>query len=112
MPIFNTEQLTPAQFAAREILGLSGAMFQAIVGNYKSQFDKFWRNPSATPAEVAEACGVNCVKLFVATEALRQAILAIDSEVLPAEYQYNPEVQGGYTVEMENGVPTGRISIP
>lgn len=115
MTIFTTEQLTPAERIAKEIKTLGNLMFSGTVRSYMSQFDKFWRNPEATPQEVAVAYGTDCLKLFMTTEALRQAIVAVDPNALPPEYQ---GAQLPYTFETidniplaEGGVLTGRVII-
>lgn len=82
--------------------------FQFWVMAYRREFDAFWRNPKATPAQMAEAHGVRCLKIFQNSMLTRNFINSVDPNILPPEYQ-SPLSE--YTVEMQNGQPTGRIII-
>lgn len=109
MTIFGSQNtLTPAQQQAEQDGQLFNMTFQAFVMAYKRGFDSFWRNTQYTPQEMAEAWGVEGLKLFTHSEATRQYINTIDPNALSAEYQQPPLT---WQPEMDNGEPTGRVII-
>jgi hypothetical protein len=109
MTIFGSQSnLTPIQQAVEKDAVLFNMTFQGFVLSYKRGFDSFWRNPQFTPQEMAEAWGIQGLRLFMNSGATKDYILAIDSNALTQEYIDPPMT---WQPEMDNGEPTGRIIV-
>ncbi|MFO0389625.1 MAG: hypothetical protein ACK502_07920 [Alphaproteobacteria bacterium] len=106
--LFPTAQTSTAEQEAAQQIQRINITFQYWVMAYRKEFDAFWRNPKFTPAQMAEAHGTQCLKIFQNSALTRNYINSIDPNVLPPNYQ---EPLLPYTVEMEDGEPTGRIII-
>lgn len=110
MTLFNTSlPLTVPQQISRQILFLSGQSFEALVLAYKARYNDFWRNPVATPTEIANAMGVQGLAFFTNAEIMRQAI----ESTRPDSLIDHSGVLPGWTAtpEIVEGAPTGRMIV-
>jgi hypothetical protein len=102
---------TQAEIVAQEILRSKNRInysFLAEVKAYKNEFDAFWRNPKATPHELATAWGTDALLLFQNSEIKKNCMLQIDPDCLGADYESAPLA---WSPEQVNGQYTGRIII-
>ena len=66
MPIINTNNQKPdwANEAKNNLLEITNSTFDRMVKSYRHGVDIFWRNPRATPQEIADALGTNAAEIF------------------------------------------------
>lgn len=97
MPII-PQSSEPATVAATQIKASAVATFQHLVNVFATEARRFWRNPDATPADIAAALGTDGVEVFRLHGAIGQLLASID----PASIQSAAAMVGPFHY-LENG---------
>lgn len=100
MSVFDSLSQTPAQAAASELKQDALATFNALVSAYTIGAMKFWSNPDATPAEIAEALGTQAGELF----ALHAKIGRLIAEVRPSSVEAGTSLVGQFEMNADGSV--------
>lgn len=101
MSIFTTNApVDAATAAAKQVDTIGQTLLQQNLRMYTAAFNTFWKNPNATPAQIAAVWGTGAMARFAAHKAIGDAILtAAPNTVLPAPpYQYTLNADGSITI--------------
>lgn len=90
-PVVN--EITPAQRQANQLKQQARTAYQSMVLAFNQSAKQFWRNPQATPSQIAAALGTDAVELFQ----LHAKLGALLAEVRPAAIQEGLAVVGQFT---------------
>lgn len=101
MQLFTPTALTPAQEALVTMQQLDAEGLDMLADKTKRAFDLMWHNDRATPAEMAEALGVNAAAAFARHAATVQFLLSQKPGILDAE-DYTPPVP--YQIENDGSL--------
>ena len=91
MQLIALPELSPAQHALVRMQNLHRDSLLQLANACRTAFNELWRNPQATPAEMAAALGTNAGACFEAHAATVQFILSRDASLLAPE-DYTPPV--------------------
>lgn len=100
MSILNRPPVTPVPPAVRianELRRDAKLNFDRLVATHEAGLQKFWNNPAATPAQIAEALGADAAEVFT----LHGTLAAVIRQVKPdqplsraadfGEYELQPD---------------------
>lgn len=97
-PVVN--EITPAQRQANQIKQNVRQTFQNLVVAFNNGSKQFWRNPQASPSEIAAALGTDAVEVFK----LHAKLGALLADVRPAAIQEGAAVVGQFTYNADGTV--------
>jgi len=97
-PVVN--EITPAQRQANQIKQNVRQTFQSLVVAFNNGARQFWRNPQATPSQIAAALGTDAVEVFQ----LHAKLGALLADVRPAAIQEGASVVGQFTYNADGTV--------
>ena len=101
--LINPPQLTPAEQVLLLMQQTDEEVLSFVAIKAREAFSSFWRNESATPAEIAAALGTNAAAVFARHAATVQYLLTQSPGVLaPEDYTppipYRLETDGSLTI--------------
>jgi hypothetical protein len=97
-PVVN--ELTPAQRQANQIKQQARTTFQSMVTAFNQGAKQFWRNPQASPSQIAAALGTDAVEVFQ----LHAKLGALIAEVRPEAIQEGAAMVGQFTYNADGTV--------
>ena len=106
MSVLDTNNMLPTDAAAQTAEQLkenARRTFKMLVASFTSNAKLFWRNPNASPAQIAAALGTDGAELFQ----LHAKIGALLAEVKPESVQLGAEMVGQFTINED-----GTIAVP
>jgi hypothetical protein len=93
---------TPAERAARNMIRQAKQTYEVLVGAFNEGAERFWKNPMATPQEIAAELGTDAKEVFELHAKIGAFIATINPEaIVPGsavvgEFSYNAD--GSVTV--------------
>lgn len=96
MPVIPTSN-DPASIAAVQIKAAAVAAYTHLANVFATEARRFWRNPAATPAEIAAALGTDGVEVFRLHGAIGQLLASIDpaaiadAAAIVGQFQYGED---------------------
>lgn len=99
-----------ATIAAMQIKAAAVAAYTHLLNVFSTEARRFWRNPSATPAEIAAALGTDGVEVFRLHGAIGQLLASIDpaaiadAAAMVGEFSYGED--GSVTIVEPQPAPT------
>jgi len=102
-PVIN--EITPAQRQANHLKQQVRTAFHSMTVAFNQGAKQFWRNPQATPSQIAAALGTDAVEVFQ----LHAKLGALLADVRPVAIQEGIEVVGQFT---PNADGTVTITLP
>jgi hypothetical protein len=101
MPLFNDNNLTPAQLAAQQILQIANAQFQQLAQSGQRGFNLIWNNQQATPQEVIAALGNKAGAAFALAQ-LNIATINSASEIGGTTPPTVPSIPAGFVLSFNS----------
>jgi hypothetical protein len=95
------QTVQPAERAAKQIKQQAKMTYQQLLQVFNNGARQFWRNPQATPAEIAAALGTDAVEVFTLHGKIGVLLASID----PAAIADGASVVGEFTYN-EDGTVT------
>lgn len=97
-PVVN--EITPAQRQANQIKQQVRTAYQSMVVAFNQGAKQFWRNPQASPSQIAAALGTDAVEVFQ----LHAKLGALLADVRPSAIQEGASVVGQFTYNADGTV--------
>jgi hypothetical protein len=89
--LINQPQLTPAEQVLLLMQKTDEEVILFVAIKAREAFNSFWRNPSATPFEIAERLGTNAANVFSRHAATVKFLLSQNPGILAPE-DYTPPI--------------------
>lgn len=96
-------EVDPAAMVSRQLINQAKSTFDNLVSVFNSSSRQFWKNPRATPQEIASALGSDAAEVF----ALHAKIGALLDQVKPEAIAEGKSFVGEFTVNND-----GTITVP
>lgn len=104
-----TPDISPAQRVADRIRQQTRMTYQQLVNAFNQGAQSFWRNPQASPAEIAAALGTDAKEIFELHGKIGALLASVKPEAIAAgssvvgEFSYNAD---GTVTVVEPPAPT------